>query len=124
MPELCGSTSPSISCTAMAASIALPPRSSTSAPARAASGCAATTMAGEVRVGAAAVAGARASGAVPQPATASDRHSSRVPAARRQRAGTAGALAVGEDVERAGVGMAGRLPPAMPEQESQSRCRC
>ncbi len=30
MPEDCGSTSPSTSCTATAASIALPPRSSTS----------------------------------------------------------------------------------------------
>src|SRR5690606_20434475 len=43
-PELCGSTRPSIACTATAASIALPPRRSTAVPASTASGCAATTM--------------------------------------------------------------------------------
>src|SRR5690242_9079282 len=42
-PELCGSTSDSMAWTAMAASTALPPRSSTSMPARAANGLAAMT---------------------------------------------------------------------------------
>src|SRR5437588_567938 len=42
-PELCGSTSESIACTAIAASTALPPRFSTLSPACAASGLAAMT---------------------------------------------------------------------------------
>src|SRR5918992_4436269 len=44
MPEDSGSTKPSIICTAIAASTAEPPRFNTSAPASAASGCAAATM--------------------------------------------------------------------------------
>ena len=44
MPELCGSTTLSTSCTAMAASTALPPIRSISRPAAAASGLAAATM--------------------------------------------------------------------------------
>src|SRR5690348_9596640 len=55
-PELCGSTSPSMACMATAASMALPPLRRISAPASAATGFAAATMAGTLR----AVSGARA----------------------------------------------------------------
>src|SRR5215469_3044220 len=56
-PELCGSTSPSIACTATAASTALPPLRRISAPASAAAGLAAATMEGTLAARAAARAG-------------------------------------------------------------------
>src|SRR5437868_8340854 len=55
-PELWGSTSESIACTATAASTALPPRFSTFKPARAASGLAAITNGSAARVAAGALA--------------------------------------------------------------------
>src|SRR5205823_2248166 len=51
MPELCGSTSPSIACTATAASTALPPRARISSPASTASGLAAATQGASARRG-------------------------------------------------------------------------
>ena len=67
MPLLCGSTTPSASMVAMAASVALPPARRISTPAAAARGSAALTMpcAGALPVGwrAAATVEARASGA-------------------------------------------------------------